>query len=150
MKMTSETSPYWHRLLKHFENRGYVHNGLTIPFLIGALEIIEPNSQLWSIEAIVGSFKKIGCTILKCGNLNEFVIGTLDSETLNYNKEYHRPCENIFITDHSLYQINSCAEIITLFKELYQSRLKEKEFSKVLGHWAYFTEIDLKQIREII
>jgi len=147
--MSSEVSPYWHRLLKHFENKGYVHNGLTIPFLIGSMEIVEPDAKQWTIDEILESLNNSGCTILKCPNISEFVIGSLDSETLKNRQLYHTPCDNILVTDGSLENVKSFTELATLFKELYQSRISNREFSKNYGSWTYFTEIDLTRIKEI-
>jgi len=53
--MSSNTLPYWHRLLRDFENLGYVQNGLTILFLLGALEIVGSTAELWTIDELVVS-----------------------------------------------------------------------------------------------
>lgn len=143
-------TPYWHRLLKHFENKGYINNGLTIPFLIGSLEIVDPKAKLWTIDSMIDSLNEIGCTILKCPGIKEFVIGSIDSETLKHRQLYHNPCKNIFVTDSSLDNVNSCEEITNLFNELYQLRLDNRKFSKNQGIWTYFTDTDLKIINEVI
>lgn len=141
--------PYWYNLLRHFFNKGYIHNGLTFPYLIGALEVISPNTKLWSVESMLESLNEVGCTILKCPNIQEFVIGLTDSETLKHQQLFHKPCEGILVTDNSLNDINSFDEITNLFIKLYQPLLANKEFSKSQGTWDYFSDIDLKKIKEI-
>jgi hypothetical protein len=135
---------------KHFESNGYIQNGLTIPFLIGALEIVEPNARLWTINEMTESLNNFGCTILKCSNIGEFVIGSFDTETIKHKKLYHNPSEKIIVTDDSIDQINSLIGITSLFEQLYQSNLENNELSKNNGIWRYFTEVDLTRIKEII
>ncbi|KQS48613.1 hypothetical protein ASG38_05595 [Flavobacterium sp. Leaf359] len=149
--MNKELSPpYWHQLLKHFELKGYIQNGLTIPFLIGSLEIINPNRNQWTISELTKSFNDFGCTILKCPNIREFVIGSLDNEILKYKNYYHNPCGKIIVTDASLSKIKSSNDMRSLFEQLYQPRLDNKEFSKNNGIWVYFSQIDLARIKEIL
>ncbi|WP_316749599.1 hypothetical protein [Pedobacter gandavensis] len=148
--MSLGLSPYWHRLLRHFERKGYIQNGLTIPFLIGALEVMEPDAKQWTINEMTESLNNIGCTILKCSNIGEFVIGSLDTETLKCKKLYHKPCDKIIVTDSSLDQVKFFVELLSLFDRLYQSRLDNKEFSKNDGSWTYFTRTDLDRIKETI
>lgn len=146
--MSSSTSPYWHQLLRHFENKGYIHNGLTIPFLIGSIEILKPNDQQWTIDKMMESLNSHGCTILKCSNIGEYVIGSLDSETLKNKQLYHCPCDNIVITDSSLNKVNSFTDLKVMFEEMYQLRISKREFSKDSGNWTYFTISDLSRIKE--
>lgn len=147
--MEENTIPYWHVLLRHFENKGYIHNGLTIPFLIGAREILEPFENLLTINEFVNSLNTLGGTILECPNLGEFVIGTVDSETLVYKSAYPKILDNIIVTDNSLNMVNNLDELTSHFEKLYQDKLPNKEYSKNYGTWGYFTEIELTRIDEL-
>jgi hypothetical protein len=147
--MNSEELPYWYKLLTHFENKGYVQNGLTIPFLIGSLEIVDPNAKQWSIIEMTESLNYIGCTILKCPNIGEFVIGSLEIEALKYRKYYHTPCDKIIVTDNSLDGVKSLAEITKLFIILYESLIADRKFSLNSGIWTYFTNIEWMRIKEV-
>lgn len=149
--MNNKTFAYWYKLLNHFEKKNYISNGLTIPFLIGAVEVLQPNSEKWTISDIIESFQQEGCTILKCGNIGEFVIGTINDLTEGEKKYFHNPCGEIFVTDTSLDDVNSTSELIKIFTELYESKIQEAKFSKnYLGEWSYFSIKDIERIKESI
>lgn len=147
--MEQNKTPYWHLVLSHFENKGYIHNGLTIPFLIGSREILEPQENLLTINELVYSIGAMGGTILECPNIGEFVIGTVDSETLKYKSAYPKLLDNIIVTDNSLNTVNNLDELISHFETLYQDKLPNKGYSKNYGTWGYFTEIELTRIGEL-
>jgi len=147
--MEQNKTPYWYLVLSHFENKGYIHNGLTIPFLIGAREILEPQENLLTINELVNSIDTMGGTILECPNIGEFVIGTVDSETLKFKSAYPKLLDNIIVTDNSLNAVNNLDELISHFETLYQDKLPNKEYSKNYGTWGYFTEIELTRIGEL-
>ncbi len=147
--MSAKKIPYWNLLLRHFEKNGYIQNGLTLPFLIGALKVIKSDSSLWTIEEIAESLNSNGCTILKCSNIGEFVIGSLDNETLKYEHLYHCLDDKIIVTDSSLDHIKNIAELKKLFIELYQSRISNCEYSKNNGAWTSFTPTEVTRIKEI-
>jgi hypothetical protein len=141
--------PYWCKLLLHFEKKGYIHNGLTVPFLIGAREIMEPNETLLSIRELMISISLNGGTILKCPNINEYVIGTVDSETLGFKSVYPKLIEEIIVTDTSLELVNTLEELIAYFESLYSIYIETSDYSKNFGIWSYFTEIEQAHINEI-
>lgn len=41
---------YWFKLLNHFNQKGYINNGLTLPFIIGSRSVIEPKESLQTIN----------------------------------------------------------------------------------------------------
>jgi hypothetical protein len=45
--------PYWHKLLDLFERKRYFWNGLTIPFIIGSGQYIEPTEGLQTISGLI-------------------------------------------------------------------------------------------------
>lgn len=147
--MSSDLLPYWHHLLRHFEKKGYVHNGLTIPFLVGSIEILEPNTRQWTIDKMIESLCNHGCTILKCPNIGEYVIGSLDGNSLKNKQLYHCPCDNVLVIDDSLNNVRDFSSLKGVFKELYESRIEKKEFSKNGKEWTYFIETDLVRMMEI-
>ncbi len=147
--MEENRRPYWYILLRHFENKGYIHNGLTIPFIIGARERLEPKEKLFTIEELMMSINEIGGTILECSNIGEFVIGTVDFETLKFKHLYPNIIDNIIVTDNSLSMVKNLEELIAHFKNCYQNHIESAEYSKNHGTWGYFTEEDLKKLDEI-
>lgn len=147
--MKIKLNPYWFDLLRHFEDKGYIHNGLTIPFLIGSRKVLEPQESLLSIKDFIISINEVGGTILECPDIGEFVFGTLDQETLIYKSAYPKTIDNIIITDNSLHSVNSLQEVISHFELRYQKNLDSGEYSKNYGVWGGFSEIEFKRIEEI-
>jgi hypothetical protein len=148
--MSATSQPYWDRILRHFEQRGYVWNGLTIPFLIGSRTILEPNEPLMSVEDFLYDASDYGVTILKCNYLGEFVIGSLDSETAGIKDSVYKTFDNIVITDSSLNDYDTLDELISHFKKLYDDKVISGNFSKERGYWDDFSTTDKKRIEELL
>ena len=147
MEITS--MPYWYVLLRYFEYKGYIHNGLTIPFLIGSRKILEPQESFLDIRGLILSINELGGTILECPIIGEFVIGTLDPETLRYKSAYPKTIDNIIITDNSLNAVNNLQELISHFEGRYQKNIDIREYSKNYGEWSGFSEIESTRIKEL-
>jgi len=147
--MGMKNKPYWFNILKHFERKGYVYNGLTIPYLIGARSIVVPNSIKWSIPDFITSLSEYGCTIMWCDFVGEFVIGPLE------NLEYTPKCLNdtfgkIIAIDDALNSIHSIEELIIFFEKEYHAKIENGKYSKNYGIWEYFSETDEKRLNEVI
>lgn len=145
----------WFNVLAHFESNGYVYNGLTLPFLIGTSTILEPQSRLLSIEQFFQeiSDSNLVLTLMKCGNIGEYVFGTLDGETEAVHKLYpnlYKEFGNIIITDNSFSNCQSLDEIIPTLIDEYQMRIDAQQFSKVLGEWNNYTTKDIDRIKELL
>lgn len=138
--------PYWHSLLRYYERKGYISNGLTIPYIIGARSIIEPDMPLLSISELVQEVVEYGGTLLKCPYLNEFVLGSLDTETMQMAYCYTK-LQNLVIPDDSLEKKQSTEEAILFFESLYASPVSNYTYSKVDGHWGGFTKMDLEHLQ---
>jgi hypothetical protein len=148
--MNPSMLPYWDRLLRYFEDNSYVQNGLTLPFLIGSIEILEPKKEKWEINKMTQSLASVGCTVLKCDHIGEFVIGSLDDFTSQNIKNYHVIASKVVVTDSSLDHIKSIDGLTELFSKRYQSLLRTKKYSKNNGDWAYFSDAEITRIMEII
>lgn len=146
--MTASTKPYWHKILSHYENKGYISNGLTLPYLIGSLQIIDNDANLCSIKEMIESFDDYGCTILKCDNIGEYVIGTLDKETFDDRALYFNIGNRIIVTDDSLNHIKSVDELIIFFKDLYEYIIEDKGYSKENNNWSNFNDVETAKILE--
>lgn len=145
----------WFNVLAHFESKSYVYNGLTLPFLIGTSTILEPQSPLQSIEQFFQEISNFHSplTLMKCGNIGEYVFGTLDGETEALRKQYpnlYKEFGNIIITDNSFSNCQSLDEIIVTLKVEYQKRIDAQQFSKVSGEWNYYTTKDVERIKELL
>lgn len=146
--------PYWYKILKHFENNNYVQNGLTIPFLIGARAIVEPTESLFTIDELLDDINEsdISITFMRCGNINEYIIGLLDTETENYIKQYPKSYDvigNIVCSDHSLNGITDLSGIAILLNGTYQDLLNNENYSKNNGDWGDFTSKEKLQLAEV-
>lgn len=151
-----ETNKYWFEVLSHFEREKYFVNGLTIPFLIGSRSIIEPEREIQSISDLITdliNFPK-STSIMKCGNIKEFVIGILDFETnlliRNQYQGIHKQFGNLVITDNSFHNIQRIDKLILYFEDLYTNILNQKLFSKENGAWIYYNDSDKLRLNEIL
>ena len=152
--MTSEK--YWYRVLNHFENGNYFNNGLTIPFLIGCRVIVEPNKELQSIKEFVTEMRdsQYALTIMKCGQLNEYVVGLLDQETNSFRKQYknkmYREFGSLLITDNSFDDIYKFEELIADLENNYNDKIEKRCFSKEFGEWGEFSSTDKTRLNEVV
>jgi hypothetical protein len=142
----------WSDLIQYFERNNYIHNGLTIPFLIGAIKYLE--GKTLTIPQIVTEFTDLNgerrTTILKCGNIGEFVIGLMDIESETYYKKFPKSLfkefSNLTVIDNSLSNYNSISELIAFFEEQYNQAIEKEKFSLNAGKWTDFTSIELEHI----
>jgi len=148
--MKSTPPPYWHGLLTHYENKGYISNGLTLPYLIGSLQLICNDTNLGSVTDMIESLDDYGCTILKCDTIGEYVIGTLDKETLDNRKLYYTIGNKIIVIDESLNHINNVEELIIFFEDLYNDIIGKNCFSKDGTNWRPFSDDESNKILEFI
>lgn len=95
-------------------------------------------------------------TIMKCGNINEYIFGILDTESkkayLSYSekgKEIYTRINNVFLIDNSIDNVETEQELVSFFEKKYNGTLLSNEFSKVHGNWSEYAEIDRKRINEI-
>lgn len=149
-----QNTPTWFKVLNHFYENGYFHNGLTIPFLLGTSLVLDTENVNLSVEDFVlqaadGSLpKKI--SVQRCPAIGEYVFGIIDNETINYpfGKAIAKEYENICITDNSFSEIPDIAGLKNLLSDRYQKMLDGALFSKNLGKWGDYTEKDLLRIKE--
>ena len=142
----------WNDLIQYFVRNNYVRNGLTLPFLIGAIKNIERHTL--TINEIITEFCDLQggrrTTIMKCRDIGEFVVGIMDTESeILYKKNpqsLFKEFDNLAITDNSLSNFNSIPELIAFFEERYNQTIEKGEFSKNEGKWTDFTPLDLEHI----
>ena len=135
----------WYKTLEYFLDKGYVNNGLTIPFLIG----LYSENEITIKELIVSMSEANNISIQKCDRIDEFVFGIFISET-NHEIDLYKNIQDLIILDNSLDNCLSIEELINLFENLYTSVIQKKTFSKNNGNWTIYNEIELKQLEEMI
>ncbi|MBN8878191.1 MAG: hypothetical protein J0I32_11635 [Sphingobacteriales bacterium] len=140
--------PYWYRIICHFEKKGYIANGLTIPFLIGARPTIEPGQSLLSVEELVHEVSQYGATIMRCGYLDEYVLGSLDQETEAIS-EYYKKFDKLVVTDDSFSDKKSIDEVEIFLEAIYRPVISANYYSKENGEWRDFSEREFNCLKEL-
>src|SRR5690606_6408054 len=107
-------TPYWYNILSHFEANHYFHNGLTIPFLIGASKVLQPDHPL-SLAAFFYELCNADVTryvsIMRCDNIGEYIVRLLDIGSEQHLKQYKR-LKNMICTDNSFSDFDTALEIL--------------------------------------
>lgn len=143
----------WQEVLRHFERKGYVGNGLTLPFLIGFQTVFQPGSSLQSVADFIIDASNSGITVMTCGGIGEFVFGTLDSETDRMRKQYpgmYREFGRLVVTDGSFANCNDLGDIVNTLESKHAGHIRAKTFSKIAGSWQSYSPKDLDRLRELL
>jgi len=145
----------WIDVLRHFEEKGYVRNGLTLPFLIGYIDVLQPGASLQSVRSFVEEASNMpdAITVMTCGHIGEFVFGTLDTETDKMRKQYkelYREFGNIIVTDHSFKGCNNLDAVISELEYTHNGDIIARHFSKNEGRWQYYSPEEQSRIRELV
>ncbi|CAM4404757.1 hypothetical protein [Flavobacterium terrigena] len=135
----------WFKTLDYFLNKGYVNNGLTIPFLVG----LYTKNEICIRELITSMSETNNISIQKCDRIDEFVFGIFINESNNEIKLY-KNISGLIILDNSLGKINSLDELIALFENLYFENIQQELFSKNKGIWGSYNEEEIKKLTELI
>ena len=145
--------PYWVKLIRHFDIKGYFINGPTIPFLIGARKHIEPKSELLSIKDLFDEINRFSTpvTVMWCNDIKEYVWGILLAETNMYRLQYpemYRELGNVVVTDNSFGTLGGNA-LVDEMEGLYNDKIKNGYYSKNNGIWGDFFPKEVERLKEI-
>lgn len=149
-----ENTPLWFKVLCHFYDNNYFENGLTIPFLLGASSVIDPDNEILSVEDFVLQAadeslpKKI--SLQKFGSIREYVFGIIDHETISYpyGKAIVKQFGNICLTDNSFSDIHDIDDLKKILSDTSQNLLNSNMYSKNQGNWGQYSEDEIVRIRE--
>ena len=151
--MSDDNKQYlWRDLILFFEKKHYIHNGLTIPFLIGGVKMLNGNKL--TIPQLLSEFTDIRnssrTTIMKCNDIGEYVIGIMDLESEEYYNKFpnalQKEFKNLVIIDNSLNEFYEITELISFFENRYEFAIESERYSKNQGEWTEFTKRDLENI----
>ena len=144
------SQPCWYLILDHFVKNSYVHNGLTLPFLIGAGIYIDSASERLTIEKILTEFKFSSkpVSVMRCGNIGEYVFALLDNESTPYRSVY-KEFGNLVITDGSFDGALAFSDLVSSFESMYSEQLNNQLYSKEGGRWQAFSQVDISRLKEI-
>lgn len=151
--MAKQVSYIWCKLIQFFERNNYIHNGLTLPYLIGAIDLLEGRtlSLKQLISELIDTQGDKRSTIMLCDHIGEYVIGILDSESEMYYKKFKtnsfKIFENLIVLDSSLSNCKTVINLVNIMEQRYNQIINSKNYSKVHGQWTKFIEDDLNNIR---
>jgi hypothetical protein len=139
--------PYWYKLLDLFERKGYFWNGLTIPFIIGSRQYIQPTEDLQTISDLIDEINssEYYVSVLKCGGIGEYVF-SLSNEA---DKNIYGGVDNIVIIDISFKNGVSSNEIIDELELKYSDLINSETYSKTDGEWGDYTDKEINRLQEI-
>ncbi|SFD37973.1 hypothetical protein [Flavobacterium phragmitis] len=138
------TSSKWYKTLSFFLKKGYINNGLTLPFLAGLYEENEI-----TIEDLITEMCNINSiSIQKCPRINEFVFGILILESKEELKHY-KLLGGLFLLDNSLDEFNRIDDLINHFEQIYLTKINSNCFSKNNGRWGYYNENEKNHLKEV-
>lgn len=149
-----ENHPLWFHVLCYFDDNNYFNNGLTIPFLLGIISVIDSNEQMLSVEdffsqAIDESLpRKI--SLQRCGEIGEYVFGTIDSETINYpyGKAISKQFGNLCITDNSFSNVTDVNDVKKILIKESQNLLNSNLYSINQGTWGDYSDLEKSRLKE--
>jgi hypothetical protein len=140
--------PYWHYLIRHYMRKGFISNGLTIPYIIGARTIVEPQEPLLNVRSVVHSMVNYGATLMRCPMIGEIIVGSIDYES-NPDAADYRRIGKLIITDQSLAVQDSREKVDQELETLYQPIADAGTYSKEDGEWKNFSTAELQRLREV-
>lgn len=140
--------PYWYRLLDLFERKGYFWNGLTIPFIIGSRQYIEPSHGLQTIGELIDEINSSTyyVSVLKCDGIGEYVLSLSNAGA----QEIYGGVDNIVTIDSSFETAASSDNIIKELELKYEDLIKSEIYSKTDGEWGDYTDKEINRLQEII
>ncbi len=139
--------PYWYKLLDLFERKGYFWNGLTIPFIIGSRQYIEPTEDLQTISDFIDEINssEYYVSVLKCGGIGEYVFSLSNAG----DKGIYGGVDNIVTIDSSFKNEASATDIINELELKCADIIKSETYSKTDGEWGDYTDKEISRLQEI-
>lgn len=141
----------WADIINHYTNKGYIINGLTLPFLIGSYNYSN-TENLISLEEIISNLLNYEkpITLMLCPNIDEYIFNIMDLETFKV-KKYFRQLDNIYITDGSLKDIKDVNELISFLDLRYYDVLEQNLFSKddITLKWRELDNEEIDRLKEV-
>lgn len=144
--------PFWYKLI-YYWCRKKNRSGLTIPFIIGAQNILLPEKKLMEIETLLNEIKDTQLEekviIHYCYDLNEFVIG-LEEKDFAVSSHFHN-YGSFYIGDEKTEKFGDFNKIVSEMKSTYSGFIRDGLYSKDIlsSTWQPFQEKDINLIREV-
>lgn len=124
--------------------------GLTIPYLVGACEIVEPENK-FKIESLLKEINQKEfeqkVIISYCNDLDEYIVGFRVENYPSFDsmKKY----DNLYLWDNDLEQKDSLESVINYLIDRYESKINEGHYSKdyYTLKWSGFDELEIVKIK---
>lgn len=140
---------YWFKLLNHYNKKGYINNGLTLPFIIGSRSVIEPKKDLQTINGFFQDVEnsKIYISILKCDTIGEYVFNI----SKQFDFKIYGGFKNIVDIDGLFNDYKSLKDFSDYLTEIHMKHLNKNVYSKnEFGKWEGFSvNLDLPRLKEL-
>jgi len=149
-----DNQPYWYQLISHWVNVKK-RTGLTIPFIIGAKNFFESNSNLNSVTELLNEIveSEIEETIIlnNCPHVGEYVLGICSVSSFLSGTDFkNEETGNVTLIATTSTKIlgEDFRSICRSLEKKYKNQINEGHFSKEDFDWTPFTENDIKMIEE--
>lgn len=149
--------PIWIQVLQHFDTNRYISNGLTIPFLIGANQLLAKRVSSLNVNILIDEAQRLPffVKIMYCENIGEYVLGVLEEEDSMRFKSDQLPYKAFgsFLLDNvnDFKKGNSILDIKEELDLMYAVNLEEEKYSKIVHEgWGNYSSVDKGRILEIL
>jgi hypothetical protein len=153
--MSSNSNPYWYKLIKLLKSNGTITTGLTIPFIFGAYKILgQPFSNIKQlIEHIYDSEIDKYPVIQKCPVIGQHVVMVEKKEICN--KDYRKDVRLENPNNQNILFISANTDLGKTFDKVcsnltvkYENAFVRKEFSwnNKEKRWQQFKQLEVETI----
>ena len=161
--MNVNAAPFWYRIITQHISDGPYQYGLTIPYIIGARNLVDNSYTLNDesvrilMEEIVNSVTEKVAVLRNCPDINQYVLELKNRDSVE-TEIYFETSFNNFIGDKTLYITGDASKLGGSFEEisirlsdLYSLALKEKRFSwkGFKRGWDYFSDYEENLIKSL-
>ncbi|MBI9033149.1 MAG: hypothetical protein JEZ03_01630 [Bacteroidales bacterium] len=155
-KDKKEQLPYWYKLITYWViNRK--KTGLTIPFIIGAKQDFDPDSEFDSVASLFieiknSDFKEL-FVLSHCPNVREYVLGIKTVPLRikgNVFKNDKTEVETLLATMNTEILGSTFVEVVSSLHEKYSGIIGKGYYSKIDGEWSCYDQNDKEFIDEAI
>lgn len=163
VKKSKIMNAFANTLIEKLKEKGVITNGLTIPYLVGALNVrfnfsSNKDTLILLIDNLINSTTDSKLVLLKCDFINEFVISLETKKFCEENFQNEISFTNdaniktLFITDNAKVFGKNREELIENLWIKYAEQIQNKLFSwKSLEHkYFMFDDIEIRRIWEVI
>ena len=139
----------WFVILDYWCNKKTpLGSGLTIPFLIGVINLADGKLINTSdFFKLLFDKKDEIFSIRKCNDIGEYIVQLNDKNDLPSLKYYNK-FKNIYSTEKELLTENG--EFQIKLEKIYSELIENKTFSKNNGNWNKLNDNDIKWIKNVL